>query len=151
MKRSGHIVPALLYTTDRVPTFLELAGAVHPSKKDGKLGPLAGQALTPLLSGAADSVRTEKDWLGWDLFGNRAIRQGDWKLLNIRKSAGGTGEWELFNIKYDAGETRDLSKQEPAKRKALLALWDEYAKANGVILIDDGPYVKNAKPSLEQN
>jgi len=33
----------------------------------------------------------------------------------------------------------------------MLALWDEYAKANGVILTDDGPYVKNAKPSLEDD
>jgi arylsulfatase A-like enzyme len=151
VKHSGDIVPALLHATDLVPTFLELAGAEHPSKKDDKLAPLTGKSLVPLLSGATESVRTEKDWLGWELFGNRAIRQGDWKLLNIRESAGGSSEWELFNIKEDAGETRDLSQQEPAKRKALLALWDEYAKANGVILTDDGPYVKNAKPSLEQN
>jgi arylsulfatase A-like enzyme len=152
VKHSGDIVPTLLHATDLVPTFLELAGAEHPSKQaDSKLAPLTGKSLVPLLSGAAESVRTEKDWLGEELFGNRAIRQSDWKLLNIRESAGGTGQWELFNLKADPGETRDLSKQEPARRKALLARWDEYAKANGVILTDDGPYAKNAKPSLEDD
>lgn len=152
VKRSGALVPALLHATDLVPTFLELAGAEHPSKQAGsKLAPLTGKSIVPLLSGAVESVRTESDWLGEELFGNRAIRQGDWKLLNIRKSAGGTGEWELFNIKEDAGETKDLSNKEPARRKAMLALWDEYAKANGVILTDDGPYAKNANPLAEDD
>jgi arylsulfatase A-like enzyme len=147
VKHSGDIVPTLLHVTDLVPTFLELAGAEHPSKQAGsKLAPLTGKSLVPLLSGTADSVRTEKDWLGEELFGNRYIRQGDWKLLNLRKSAGGNGQWQLFNVKDDVGETKDLSKQEPARRKAMLALWEKYSKTNGVILTDDGPYARNAKP-----
>jgi len=105
-----------------------------------------GKFFVPLLSGTAESVRTEKDWIGEELFGNRYIRQGDWKLLNLRKSAGGNGEWQLFNVKDDVGETKDLSKQEPARRKAMLALWEKYSKTNGVILTDDGPYARNAKP-----
>ncbi len=152
VKHTDTLAPALLHATDLVPTFLELAGAEHPSKEAGsKLAPLTGKSLVPLLSGAVESVRTESDWLGEELFGNRAIRQGDWKLLNIRKSAGGTGEWELFNIKEDAGETKDLSNKEPARRNAMLALWDEYAKTNGVILTDDGPYAKNANPLAEND
>jgi arylsulfatase A-like enzyme len=64
------MVPALLHATDLVPTFLELAGAEHPSKQAGsKLAPLTGKSLVPLLSGAAESVRTEKDWIGEELFG----------------------------------------------------------------------------------
>jgi arylsulfatase len=147
VKHSGDMVPALLHATDLVPTFLELAGAEHPSKQAGsKLAPLTGKSLVPLLSGAAESVRTEKDWIGEELFGNRYIRQGDWKLLNLRKGAGGTGEWQLFNVKDDVGETKDLSKQEPARRKAMIALWEKYSKTNGVVLTDDGPFEGNAKP-----
>ena len=51
------------------------------------LAPLTGKTFRPLLAGTAESVRTEKDWLGWELFGNRAIRQGDWKLLYILKGS----------------------------------------------------------------
>jgi arylsulfatase len=140
VKNAGAIKPAIMHVTDLVPTFLELAGAKHPSVTDTKLAPLRGKSLTPLLTGNTEAVRTDKDWIGEELFGNRMVRQGDWKLCNILKTAGGTGEWELFNIKNDPGETKDLSKQEPEKTKALLALWDQYATENGVILTDDGPF-----------
>lgn len=140
VKNAGAIKPAIMHVTDLVPTFLELAGAKHPSVTDTKLAPLRGKSLTPLLTGNTETVRTDKDWIGEELFGNRMVRQGDWKLCNILKTAGGTGEWELFNIKNDPGETKDLSKQEPEKTKALLALWDQYATENGVILTDDGPF-----------
>ena len=33
----------------------------------------------------------------------------------------------------------------------MLALWDEYAKTNGVILTDDGPYAKNAEPLTDDD
>ena len=147
VKSAGAINPAVLHVTDLAPTFLELAGAQHPSTTDQKLTPLLGKSLVPLLAGSAKSVRTDQDWIGEELFGNRAIRQGDWKLCYILKTGGGTGDWELFNIKTDPGETRDLSKKQPAKREALLALWDQYVKQNGVILTDDGPFKERGKAS----
>ena len=146
VKRNGDISPAVVHVTDIVPTLLDIAGATHPSKENSALAPITGKSLVPLLAGSADSVRTEKDWIGWELFGNRAIRQGDWKLMYILKGAGGSGAWELFNLKDDPAETNDLSEQNPEKRAALLALWDEYVKTNGVILTGDGPF---AKPGVE--
>lgn len=143
---SGAIKPAVIHVTDLVPTFLELAGAKHPSETNKKLAPLRGKSLTPLLTGKTESVRTSEDWIGEELFGNRMVRQGDWKLCSILKTAGGSGEWELFNIKNDPGETLDLANQEPSKTKALLALWDEYVSQNGVILTDDGPFKAKSAP-----
>jgi arylsulfatase len=95
-----------------------------------------------VLAGRERSVRGESDWKLWELFGNRAIRQGDWKLMSLLKSAGGTGEWQLFHLKDDLAETHDLSSQHPARRDAMLKLWEEYAKANGVIESDAGPFAK---------
>ena len=146
VKNAGAIKPAVMHVADLVPTFLELAGAKHPSETDKKLAPLRGKSLTPLLTGKTESVRTEEDWIGEELFGNRMIRQGDWKICYIQKTAGGSGEWELFNIKNDLGETTDLSRQEPSKTKAMLALWEEYVAQNGVILNDDGPFKAKAAP-----
>jgi arylsulfatase len=123
-----------------VPTFLKLAGAKHPSETNKNLAPLRGKSLAPLLNGKTESVRTEADWIGEELFGNRMIRQGEWKLSYIQKTAGGSGEWELFNLETDPAETTDLSKKEPAKTKAMLALWEKYVVQNGVILTDDGPF-----------
>lgn len=140
VKHEGTVTSALLHVTDLVPTLLDLAGADPPSREEGRLAPLRGKSLRPLLEARADSVRTETDWLGWELFGNRAIRQGDWKLLYLLKGAGGTGDWELFNLKDDPAEAHDLSAKHPEKREALLKLWEEYVKSNGVIVSDAGPF-----------
>ncbi|MCU0579917.1 MAG: hypothetical protein MUF69_10285, partial [Desulfobacterota bacterium] len=34
----------------------------------------------PVLAGRAESPRTEQDYLVGESFGNRAVRQGDWKF-----------------------------------------------------------------------
>ena len=146
--KQGVTSPAVMHVTDLVPTFLEIAGAHHPSATEKKLAPLSGKSLVPLLAGDSDAVRTDKDWVGEELFGNRAIRQGDWKLCYILKAGGGSGDWELFNLKTDPGETHDLSKDEPTKRKELLAFWDDYVKKNGVLLTNDGPF-KTKTPEAE--
>lgn len=148
VKHGGDVSNAVLHVTDLVPTFLEAAGAQHPSKQAGsKLAPLSGKSMQPLLAGNASAVRSEQDWLGWELFGNRAIRQGEWKLRSLVKGAGGSGDWQLFNLKDDPAELRDLSTANPDKRKALVALWDQYAKTNGVILTGDGPFKGKDKPA----
>lgn len=146
VKNAGAIKTSIMQATDLVPTFLELAGVKHPSEADKKLAPLRGKSLAPLLSGKTESVRTEEDWIGEELFGNRMIRQGDWKICRILKGAGGTGEWELFNLKTDPAETTDLAKREPEKTKAMLALWEEYVAENGVILTDGGPFKAKDAP-----
>ncbi len=150
VKYAGDINGSFLHVMDIAPTLYELAGAEHPSKKPGsKIAPLQGKSLVPLLAGSANSLRGESDWVGWELFGNRAVRQGDWKILNTVKGAGGTGEWQLFNLKNDPGETRDLAKENPDKVKEMLALWNEYVKTNGVIVTGDGPFAKGKKETVD--
>ena len=98
--------------------------------------------MWPLLSGQTQAIRTETDWLGWELFGNRAIRQGDWKLLFLLKGAGGTGDWGLFNLPEDPAELHDRSAEYPEKSEALLELWNAYVERNGVIVSEAGPYAQ---------
>jgi arylsulfatase len=85
------------------------------------------------------------------LFGNRAIRQGDWKLVYLMKSAGGTDEWRLYNLREDPAELRDRSQENPDKRAALLVLWDQYVKDNGVILTDDRIFKQRASLVAEED
>jgi arylsulfatase A-like enzyme len=143
VKNAGAINSSVLHVTDLVPTFLDLAGTTHPSASDSNLAPLTGKSLAPLLAGDTDSVRTSADWIGGELFGNRMVRQGDWKLCYILKAAGGSGEWELFNLRDDPAEMNDLSAEHPEKVEAMLQLWDDYVKTNGVILTNDGPFAKS--------
>ena len=86
-----------------------------------------------MLAAQADSPRTIEDYLAWEIFGNRAVRQGDWKIRWEYKPLG-KGEWELFNIAADPAERKDLAAERPDKLKALIALWDSYVRANNVIL-----------------
>jgi arylsulfatase len=140
---SGKINHSVLHVMDLVPTFLELAGVEHPAKESGSTVALPqGKSMWPLLTGKEPATRTETDWLGWELFGNRAIRQGDWKLLYLLKGAGGTGDWELFNLREDPAELHNLSAQLPGKRQELLKLWDEYVERNGVIMSGAGPFAQ---------
>ena len=99
------------------------------------LAPVQGKSWKATLAGEAESPRGPDDWLGWELWGNRAIRKGDWKLLWLHKPMG-IADWELFNLREDPGETQDLASQHPEKVRELLALWDEYVKTNNVIMPD---------------
>jgi arylsulfatase len=124
----------LMHVADLMPTLLEVAGARYPKTHEGReLPPLIGKSWNPMLAGQADSPRTAEDYLAWEIFGNRAVRQGDWKIRWEYKPLG-KEEWELFNLATDPAERRDLSAERPDKLKALLALWDHYVKANNVIL-----------------
>lgn len=144
-RHEGTLNHSVLHVMDMAPTFLELAGVEHPAKKDGStVAPMQGKSMWPLLAGRQGAIRANVDWLGWELFGNRAIRQGDWKLLYLLKGAGGTGDWQLFNLQGDPGELNDLSATHSEKRAAMLELWAEYVKTNGVIISDAGPYAEQA-------
>jgi len=130
----GSLNHGLLHVADLMPTLLEVAGASYPKTQEGReLPPLMGKSWGRVLAGQAESPRTDEDYLAWELFGNRAVRQGEWKLRWQYKPLGKEA-WELFNLKADPAERRDLAAERPDKVKALSALWDSYVRANNVVL-----------------
>jgi len=136
----GGINGGLMHVADIMPTLLEIAGASYPKTRDGHdLPPLIGKSWSPVLAGQVESVRTDQDYLAWEVFGNRAVRQGEWKLRWLIKPYG-KSDWELFNVAKDPAERKDLAAQNPDKVKNLLALWDDFARANNVILPSRGPF-----------
>jgi arylsulfatase len=131
---AGSINRGFMHVADLMPTLLEVAGASYPKIVNGQAAPpLIGKSWVPLLTGEVESPRSAEDYLAWEIFGNRAVRQGDWKLVWQYKPYG-TEQWELFNLAEDSGERHDLAAAQPEKVKALQALWDEYVRANHVIL-----------------
>jgi arylsulfatase A-like enzyme len=130
----GSINRGVLHVADIMPTLLEVAGASYPKTVKGQAAPpLIGKSWVRLLAGEEESPRSGQDYMAWEMFGNRAVRQGDWKLRWQYKPYG-TEQWELFNVAEDMAERHDLASAQPDKVKALLALWDEYVSANNVIL-----------------
>jgi arylsulfatase A-like enzyme len=130
----GSINSGLMHVTDVMPTLLEIAGARYPASRNARdLPPLAGKSWGKVLAGEAESPRTDSDYLAWELFGNHALRQGDWKIRWEYRSIG-KGAWELYNVAADPAERRDLAAERPDKLQAMVALWDDYVRANNVIL-----------------
>jgi arylsulfatase len=117
-----------------------MAGAAYPKAYNGhELPPLLGKSWMEVLAGEAESPRTPEDYLAWELFGNRVIRQGDWKL-RWEFSPFGKSDWELYNLSSDPAERFDVASQNPGKVRELLALWEDYVKKNNVILPSRSPF-----------
>ncbi len=130
----GSINQGLMHVADLMPTLLEIAGASYPKTYKGHEVPaLFGKSWGPMLAGQSETPRTAQDYLAWELFGNRAVRQGEWKL-RWEYEPFGTGEWELFNLTLDPAEHKNLATERPDKVKELAALWESYVRANNVIL-----------------
>ena len=130
----------LTHIADIMPTLLELAGGSYPRTIGGNEVPaMMGKSWVPVLAGRAESPRTANDVLAWEVFGNRAVRQGDWKLRWQAKPMG-KADWELFNLASDPAERKDLAAEQPDKVKALVAEWDRYARENNVVLPNRTPF-----------
>jgi arylsulfatase len=139
VRQSGRISSAVAHITDIPATILDAVGVSHPETFEGRnIAPLQGKTLLPILRSEKTEIRDPEDWTGWELFGNRAIRQGDWKLLWLCKPFG-TGQWQLFNLKEDPGETIDVSAEHAVIRDKLAQHWLDYVARNGVILPDISP------------
>ncbi|OMC56431.1 arylsulfatase [Mycobacterium sp. IS-836] len=134
-ERQREIGTAFATVMDIAPTVLELAGATHPgtSYRGREIAPMRGRSLVPYLSGDTDAVHEGETGTGWELFGRRAIRQGDWKALWLPPPYG-PGTWQLYDLAADPGEIDDLAAARPEKLAELLELWDRYVKESGVIL-----------------
>ena len=139
-REKGSINHELMSIADIMPTLLDIAGTTYPKTYNGnELPPMIGKSWTKVLAGEAESPRTKEDYIAWELFGNRALRQGDWKL-RWEIAPLGKSDWELFNLATDPAERHDLAAANPDKLKEMLLLWEDYVKKNNVILPSRTPF-----------
>lgn len=131
---------AVLHVMDIAPTVLELAGIEQPTRFEGReVLPMQGRSWASMMAGDEVSPRRDGDWLGFEFWGMRAVRQGPWKALWMHEPFG-TEEWELYDLDTDPGERVDRAGDEPRILARLQALWSQYAEENGVILPDRHQY-----------
>ena len=147
LARQGEIGAALTTVMDVAPTVLDLAGAAHPGTqyRGRAVAPLRGRSLLPYLELRRDTAHGPEEAIGWELFGCRAIRQGDWKAVFIPVRAG-PGVWQLYDLAADPGETNDLAGTHAARLAALLAAWERYVAETGVVLERGRPVEATADP-----
>jgi len=123
---TGAVSQSLAWITDIAPTILQLAGAVDlPSD-------MVGKSLIPVLQDERASVRLADEIIGYELGGNKALFQGDYKLV-YNRFRGQEPQWQLFNISADPGETQNLASAKPQLFIELKAAYVLWAKQNGVV------------------
>jgi arylsulfatase A-like enzyme len=120
---------------DLLPTFLALAGTEHPGTtyRGQEVEPVKGRSLLPMLTGTIAEVHPAEEVTGWELYGHRGVRQGEWKIVWDQAVPAEQRRWQLFNIAEDPFEQNDLSASMPEKFAGMLTLWDQYAAESRVI------------------
>ncbi len=133
------IHPRFAHVKDIAPTLLELAGVTHPgnSYKGQAVEPLTGHSLMPVLQGRAVQAHAPDESVGYELSGNMAIFKDQLKLTKNMVPVG-DGQWHLYDIVKDPGETVDLQQKMPDVFRTMVADYDAYAKANGVLPMPEG-------------
>ena len=136
-KRQSAIGSAFGTVADVVPTFLDVAGlpAATTEFEGRTVEPVRGTSWAKYLADESETVHPNEEATGWELFGARALREGDWKVVHLFD-----GNWQLFNVANDPGETTDLAAAQPKRLKQLIAAWNRYAKEVGVILPSEALY-----------
>ncbi len=113
--RRGAIAHEYGHVSDIMASCLEAAGARYP---EAPITPLEGHSLLPVMRGGTREAPT----LGWEHEGNRALRQGKWKLVSRHKRP-----WELFDMETDRTEQQDLAQTEPQRVSVMARAWEEWA------------------------
>jgi arylsulfatase len=125
--RTGKQLTAqVAHVIDIVPTCLEAAGKQYTGDYHGyKILPLEGESLLPIFRQRSTTLRNP---LCWEHEGNRAVREGKWKLV-----ARNQGPWELYDLEADRTELKNLAAAEPARVARLAEFYDAWAKRAHVL------------------
>jgi len=122
----GRLEPQPGQLMDLMATCLDVAGAGYPVEFQGeKIKPCEGTSLRPVLSGTSLS-RTKP--LVWEHEGNRAVRDGHWKLVAREGKS-----WELYNLETDRTETVDVAASESERVQKMAATWEAWAARADVL------------------
>ncbi len=120
LRAPGRIIDEPGHVIDLMATVAEVT--------QGTLSHSDGKSLLPLLD-IPEYSWTDRT-LYWEHIGNRAIRQGEWKLVWDH----GGAEWELYNLASDATELYDLAAEAPEIASSLQHRWEMWADSIGVQL-----------------
>lgn len=120
-ERNGKLEPQPGHLIDLMATVVDITGAKYPTEyKGNKIQPMEGVSLMPAFAG---KPLERKNPIYFEHEGNRAIRNGKWKLVMKL-----TGPWELYDIEADRTEQHDLMKVKPEMATKLAADWDAWAE-----------------------
>lgn len=105
---------------DIMATLLDVAKVKYPSEYKGRsIKPLEGFSMVPTFTGGPHG----REALYWEHEGNKAVRQGKWKLVCRYP-----GPWELYDMEAGRTEMLDLASRHPDIVQELAALYEKWAQ-----------------------
>ncbi|MFT4536835.1 MAG: arylsulfatase A-like enzyme, partial [Saprospiraceae bacterium] len=130
---SGKTIDALSMIADITPTVLGITGTpqVTPDVH------FTGRSLLPIMHDSVSVVYANNEAIGMEAAAQKALFKGDYKLVNSGPPYG-DGIWRLYNLKRDPGETNDLASSDIGRFKEMMADYEEYKLANGVLEMPEG-------------
>jgi len=122
----GELRHDVAHCIDFMPTFMDLAGvgpADIPLPEGAPSRP--GTSLVPAFE---QDGSVERSHVYFHHEGNRALRVGDWKLVNESNVNRGTADdpWALYDLSTDRCEMVDLSADKPDKCREMVEAWQQY-------------------------
>lgn len=134
--RRGKLVDQPGHIIDIAATCVDVAGATPLTEHKGQpIPPLEGVSLRGALT---EGKFPRPQPLFWEHEGNRAVREGKWKLV----AKGPQSPWELYDMEADRTELHDLAKTETAMVTRLSGQWDAWA-----MRVNAKPWPWDAKPT----
>ena len=122
---AGELRDEPTHLIDLMATALDVGEAEYPEEFAGnRIVPLEGVSMVP----AFDGQSLGREAIYWEHEGNRAVRQGKWKLV-----AKDRGPWELYDMEADRTETRDVMAFYPEKGRRLIEMYTEWASTRNVL------------------
>jgi arylsulfatase A-like enzyme len=125
---------AFITVLDIVPTVMEMAGVAPPGTEyQGRpIHSLRGRSFLPYLRDPATPPHGENEPVAFEIFGHGVVYMGRWKAIRLRPPWE-DGAWRLHDLSLDPGEEQDLALEKPELLAQMVASYDEFARANGVI------------------
>ncbi len=127
-RQPGHLI-------DIMATIVDIAGADYPEDYKGhRILPLEGESLMGVFS---DNEPLDRETLYFEHGGNRAVRQGNWKLVSkafprnwrfVRVDEIPMDQWALYDLEKDRTETNNLADQYPEKVEEMAEQWHQWAE-----------------------
>jgi arylsulfatase A-like enzyme len=142
-KQRGTLVTTPGHLIDVMPTLVDVSGANYPKSFNGNaIIPMQGRSMVPAFSG---QTLTRDKPIFWEHEGNRAVRDGQWKLVARFEQP-----WQLFDMNKDRAEMHDLAAAQPDRVKRMAQQYDAWAASSFVDPWRE-EYDKNSKGRTRQN